>query len=230
MDIELIIAGGCSITFGSELIGDEFVEGYSSHLGENNELFSKYIEKTNTFSRPEWLDYKEKSNEKTWANKLAKKLSVDISNVGLPGACNEELLFYIREEFEKKIESIDPKKILVIAMITTKFRISDFDVRELRKFIRIDYKEAVKKYREKDFLWKSFSQISSTRSYIESFGSKMIVLNSCLWDCFNNKNINDMVNVLYNFSHFNNEELLPGRHFRENAHTLLAEKLYEDLK
>lgn len=246
MGIKYIIAGGDSFTLGSELAADELIENYTSNIGHNEELWAEHNNIFHSMPLEELRSYRDKCKNKSWANKFANKISTPISNVAVGGSSNSEIVFHLTNEYDKQKNLVNPEDILLLVMVTSPYRLGIPDKTNIRKYLPIfphseipffpnqkiqqsNEEFYMEKYTEKDFLWNSFAHLIALKYYVESLGSKILFLDSCLWSSFGDNSFDNLLDIKYILSEYSDGKSLSGGHFLESAHEALANKLFEDI-
>lgn len=264
---KLIICSGDSFTFGDELGVDYLVPGYTSNLypvlqkatTDRLKLQKKLIDQLNIiWKTPNLLYpiYQQACNSRAWPAYLEKLTNYKIINCARGGISNDEIVHRAMVEFNIHRKLHNPKNITVILMTTTmhrvgypvygkkvgKYKFQSFIASTPRDNIEPPYMQPLFDFyfthlTDYDHFWRSASQLVAAKQYFESFGSKVLFVDSGLWDepidqirKINKEEVDhicSLVNISAKMSDTTTEDnhILPGYHYDEYIHLKFAEKI-----
>jgi hypothetical protein len=264
---KLIICSGDSFTFGDELGVEYLVPGYTANLypalatltPERKELQKKLdaeVEKIWKNIPLLYPKYEKECNSRAWPSHLEKITDYKIVNCSRGGISNDEIVHRSMIDFQNQKLYFDPKNITIIMMLTNIHRVgypvyghkygkynfqsfmSSTSISGIQpSFMRHLFDFYFTRLKDYDHFWNSARQIIAAKHYFESYGSRVIFVDSCLWQqtiekiVSNNKEeinqISSLISIealMSNFS-FEGECILPGYHYNETVHQKFAEYL-----
>jgi hypothetical protein len=202
-----------------------------------------------------YADFKGGNFPDTWPRILGNKLGLEVENLGFPGACN----YTIFQQFNDNIKNMSEGDVVIIGWsFVHRFRMAHpngkhftpfthmnndrFDYWSESTFEEIFYNRTLKPYIQEVYSWMQLLD------ELASFKGLRLFYFSCDYDLINGEIIKDRNNPKYLFSECNTgmidylrerygattiTEETKGQvvdgHFGYDGHTIMAEKLYNDL-
>lgn len=272
MTKKYVICCGDSYTAGDELNGNVVIPEYITHtwsprkegINPYDDLKNRYHkEMKRLLKNDNWRYYHQDQLEFAWPAHLKKLIDADVVNIALGGISNQEIAHRTLHEFHSMLQYRDPKEMLVIIMVTSSNRIgfpqhkTTHKTHNKYKFqsfmsswmngddgVLADMaKQWFMTHNDFDLFWESMKVLFATRQYLESYGTTVLFVDSCLlkyglnFDLEKVPQVDKLVEILNPVLSMNDitktypkPASLPGGHFVEDIHKLFAEQLADYLK
>lgn len=273
MTKKYVICCGDSYTAGDELNGNVVIPGYTEYLwsprqhGPNpyDNLKNQYHKAMKRLLKNDnWRYYYQDQLKMAWPAYLQRLIDTDVVNIALGGISNQEIAHRAMHEFHSMLEYRDPKELLVIIMVTSSNRIGfpqyNPAIKKMNKYQYQSFmsswmvdgadgaladmaKQYFLSHNDYDLFWESMKALFTARQYIESYGTKVVFVDSCLlryglnFDLEKMPQVDRLVEILNPVLSMDDitktypePASLPGGHFCEEIHKLFAEQLADYLK